>query len=82
MVGGGYWEGRRVVCVKLGGAVHDMKDLDDICEELCRVLYEDVINGGLRDWWWWGGDGSWNISVARSFRRYGWVTMDRSISVA
>ena len=29
-----------------------------------------------------GGDGSWNISVARSFRRYGWVTMDRSISVA
>ena len=69
-----------MVCVKLGGVVYDVKEMDDVCEGLCWVLCEDVVNSGLKDWGG-GGDRGWNISMARVCRRYGRVTIDRSSQV-
>ena len=39
-----------MVGVELGRTVHDVKDADDVCEGLCRVLCQDVVNGVLWDW--------------------------------
>ena len=33
--------------VQLRRAVHDMEDTDDICEGLCGVLHDDVVDGCL-----------------------------------
>ena len=49
VMGEGCCEWRWIVSVKLCEAVHNMKDVDNVCEGFGWVLHNDVVNDSLSD---------------------------------
>ena len=53
-------EWRWICSVQLRGAVNNMKDTDNVCERLCWVMHDGVVNGSLVNKFWNGvGNAGW-----------------------